>query len=374
MKVLHINSYYGKSLFYRHLFDRQSAYLEALKVYVPASSDFSPEAFDYGDYTLISKNHGVYDRYFFHLKHHKILKDLNRKLNIADYSIIHAHSLFSNGWVAMKAAEPFDLPFIVAVRNTDINVFFAKMMHLRKLGIKILKKAKHVIFLSDAYREHLLKTYIPAHFRDELQEKSSVIPNGIDDFWFDNIGTARTLNPDRRLRLLQVGDLDENKNIEISLKALRLLREKHIDASLDAVGRIRVDAIGERVRENEHARYLGYLSKEALLSTMRDSDLFVLPSKRESFGLVYAEAMSQGLPVIYSKGQGFDRQFEEGTVGYHVDSMNETELASRIMDIMGGYERISRNCIEKVDAFSWDVISDSYRKIYASCCESKVSR
>lgn len=40
-----------------------------------------------------------------------------------------------------------------------------------------------------------------------------------------------------------------------------------------------------------------------------------MPSHKETFGLVYAEAMSQGLPIIYTKNQGFDGQFPDGYVG-----------------------------------------------------------
>jgi len=48
-----------------------------------------------------------------------------------------------------------------------------------------------------------------------------------------------------------------------------------------------------------------------------------MPSITETFGLVYAEALSQGLPVLYTRGQGFDRQFEEGEVGYAVDCFDD---------------------------------------------------
>ena len=51
----------------------------------------------------------------------------------------------------------------------------------------------------------------------------------------------------------------------------------------------------------------------------------------ETFGLVYAEAMSQGLPIIYTKGQGFDEQFDEGKVGYHADCFNIEEIVKRII-------------------------------------------
>jgi len=85
------------------------------------------------------------------------------------------------------------------------------------------------------------------------------------------------------------------------------------------------------------------------------------------FGLVYPEAMTQGLPVIYSKGQGFDKQFVEGTVGYLVNSKNEEEIADRIIDIMGNYETISRNCIQLSDKFDWAKIAGEYERVYQEC-------
>jgi glycosyltransferase involved in cell wall biosynthesis len=90
----------------------------------------------------------------------------------------------------------------------------------------------------------------------------------------------------------------------------------------------------------------------------------VLPSITETFGLVYPEAMSQGVPVIYSKGQGFDRQFQEGTVGYHVDPKNPTEIANKIIKITNNYDVISRNCSAMVVRFDWRKIEYSYLKIY----------
>ena len=77
--------------------------------------------------------------------------------------------------------------------------------------------------------------------------------------------------------------------------------------------------------------------------------------------------MTQGLPVIYSKGQGFDGQFVEGTAGYHVDSKNEEEISDRIIDIMGNYETISRNCIQLSGKFDWAKITGEYGRIYKDC-------
>jgi len=79
---------------------------------------------------------------------------------------------------------------------------------------------------------------------------------------------------------------------------------------------------------------------------------------------VYAEAMSQGLPIIYTRGQGFDGQFKEGEVGYSVQYNSAEEISDRVKDILNNYETISKNCIEKVDKFDWDKIAKEYLSIY----------
>ena len=78
--------------------------------------------------------------------------------------------------------------------------------------------------------------------------------------------------------------------------------------------------------------------------------------------------MSQGLPIIYTRGQGFDGQFAEGEVGYSVQYDSAEEIADRVKDILDKYEIISRNCIKKVDRFDWDKIAKEYIDIYKGIC------
>jgi predicted RNA-binding protein (virulence factor B family) len=127
MKVLHINSYYSVNKLYKNLYDKQIEQGIALDVFVPISSQKKQIDNDMGDYTTISVNHCEFDRYIFHMKHHKIYKDIKKTYNINEYSLIHAHSLFSNGYIAMKLKEKYNIPYVVAVRNTDVNVFFKKI-------------------------------------------------------------------------------------------------------------------------------------------------------------------------------------------------------------------------------------------------------
>ena len=87
-------------------------------------------------------------------------------------------------------------------------------------------------------------------------------------------------------------------------------------------------------------------------------------SKREAFGLVYAEALTQGLPIIYTKNQGFDKQFEEGYVGYHVESSDIDEIIQCIKTIISNYKDLSERAEKASQRFSWAEIVKKYVVIY----------
>ncbi|WP_051237888.1 glycosyltransferase family 4 protein [Lacticigenium naphthae] len=364
MKILHINSYYNGSKFYKNLYDQQKKMGLDISVFVPVSLKLR-NVDSFGKYTTISVNHSKYDRLIFYLKHKKILNDVISKYEIKDYSVLHAHSLFSNGFIAMKLKEEYGIPYVVAVRNADVNVFFKKMIHLRKLGIKIFMNADRVIFLSESYRDSVINEYVPELDKENILNKSQVIPNGIEGFWLDNTGLPKKINNKCDIKLLQVGDINKNKNIIKTAKVTSLLNKKGFNVELNIVGKIKDQKIFNEIKGLDYINYLGYKSKEDLINIYRENDIFILPSIYETFGLVYAEAMSQGLPIIYSKGQGFDSQFADGEVGYSVDCYNEENIAEKVIRIVSNYEGFSNSCLVKVHEFNWKKIVDRYSNIYS---------
>lgn len=366
MKILHINSYYSGSKFYKNLYDKQINSGLDIDVFVPVSSVFKDFDADFGTYTTLSSNHTKYDRFMFHLKHHKIYKDIVSKYDISSYSTIHAHSLFSNGYIAMRLKKQFGIPYIVAVRNTDVNIFFKKMIHLRKMGLEILKNSEHIVFLSRSYRDEVIQKYVPENFKEKVFNRSSIIPNGIDDFWLKNRGNIRELPNENNLKLLYVGVINKNKNIITTVKAIEVLQSKGINVKLTVVGRIEDPAIYNQIKNFDFVKYIEPKPKEELLDIYRQNDIFVMPSITETFGLVYPEAMSQGLPLIYTRGQGFDGQFNEGEVGYSVEASDSKEIAEKILEIVDNYGEISRMSRESCKMFNWNIIAENYNALYKS--------
>ncbi len=86
-----------------------------------------------------------------------------------------------------------------------------------------------------------------------------------------------------------------------------------------------------------------YIPKIELAERYRNSDIFIMPSKPQTFGLVYVEALTQGLPIIYGKGQGFDGYFDEGVVGYHAEAFDISDIANAIESVIANYTKLTHN-------------------------------
>ena len=368
MKILNINSYYYSSSVHRQfqLAIREKG-IESI-TFAPLAVGYKPrEECRYEEEKYVKKFEcfNNRDRYIFHLKHKKIQNTAFKEFNFEEFDCIHAHSLFSNGYIALKIYEEYGIPYIVTVRDTDVNTFFRKMPHLRNLGNRILLNASAVVFLSQAYRDHVINKYVKQ--KKIIVGKSHIIPNGIDEFWLNNKGIPKSIQNKNTINILQVGTLSRRKNVPVSVRALELLIKKGYNVKFTLVGKIVDERIKKLINEKSFINYISPKPAHELLDIYRENDIFVMPSITETFGLVYAEAISQGLPVIYTRGQGFDKQFEEGIVGYSVDSSDVNEMTERLIDIITNYDDISRNCIELSSTFNWTKISERYKEIYLRC-------
>ena len=362
-KILHINSYYQHSRFYKNLYDRQFEKAQNIEVYVPVSSK-EDSSFDYGSYAFLDDCFNSYDRIFFHLKHRKILSNIQKRYDWNDISLIHAHSLFSNGYIAYKLYQKYNIPYIVAVRNTDVNVFFKKMLHLRRMGINILKNAERIIFISQSYLELTRSKYIPKDFEKEFLKKSVVIPNGVDQYYIDHALKMSKAPHDDAVNFLYVGEINQNKNVLFSAKCIDKFNcEKKCTFTI--VGKRADEKIYQAVSDYDFVTHISPQKKETLISYYRNADIFIMPSITETFGLVYVEAMTQGVPVIYTKGQGFDNQIPNGQVGYAVSSDSTTEVIEAIHNILDNYEELSKSCVNLSKRFNWDSIAEQYDAIYS---------
>lgn len=370
MNVLHINSNYLTSRLHENLMDQIETKEIHNTVFMPIKKEKKSEF-------LYQSKHEIYspvsfkdkDKYIFTLKQYKIFKKIESTLKIEQYGLIHAHTLFTDGNVAYNLNKKYGIPYIVTVRGyTDINVFFKTRLNLRRKGRKILNNASSIIFLSEANKNELLDNYIEDEkLKYNIESKCIVSPNGIDDFWFTNVGKPKIIKNKKDIKFIYVGKIMKLKNVLGTIEALKYFNENsNYQGSLTIVGKKVDKAYTDKILKESEVRInvLDQMPREKLINLYRESDIFIMPSFKETFGLVYPEAMSQGLPVIYTKGQGFDQQFEEGMVGYSVDANDPSDISESMIKIVERYKNTSQNAINNFTRFNWNDISKRYIKIY----------
>lgn len=374
MRVLHINCNYVGTTLHQLMVEELGRQGYDNQVYVP-TYDKNLSVIIPNPNVIVSECFKKWNRLVFDYKQSKIIRDLQRRVDVSSYDLIHAYTVFTDGNCARKMFQKYNIPYVVTVRNTDVNSFFAKMIHLRKRGIKILQDAKAIFFLSESYRRQVFDKYVPKHLYDELWEKSQIVPNGIDNFWFENIATnAHEKQLGDKIKLVYAGRIDKNKNIPTTQRAMDILLRKGYNVELTVVGKVQDKLEFSIISDHSRTVYLPPRNKEKLIEIYRSSDIFVMPSYTESFGLVYVEAMSQGLPVIYSEGQGFDGQFDEGTVGYHANSHSAESVANAIVKVINNYSRLVSVVVEKSQKFNWSEIVKAYCNVYGKIEETQCVR
>jgi glycosyltransferase involved in cell wall biosynthesis len=364
MKVLHICPGFFATDLYRKLFLALAHIGVENEIFTLPYKDYADKEETSQNITVLEKEFNLFQRIIYFKKQLTIFRSIRKEYSLEEFHIVHAHTLFSAGFTALLLKKKCGLPYIVAIRNTDVNVFFKYMLHLRILGRLILNNAQNIIFLSPSYRDFVLQKYVPKKSRPLLLGKSVVIPNGIDEYFLDNKFTLkRTINK-KNIRLIYVGTIDSNKNIETTVKACEILIEKGYSVNFIIVGEILQRKYNRMLTGYDFIEYYQSCPKEEVILYLRKADVFVMPSILETFGLVYAEAMTQGLPLIYSKGQGFDGQFENGTVGFAVNSFDYREISQKIIDLYNNYEQFSERSLSLADKFNWSEIAGDYLKIY----------
>lgn len=362
MKVLHICSTYIDRPFYKTMFDSLSNMGVDNVVYVPRWSDKQTD----DNVFVVSRKFNKFEKLLYWGEQRYIYNDIVSRIAVDNIDCVHVHRILYGGYAALQLKKKYGIPYIVAIRNSDIYGFMRNIGIYRRHCIDIMLNASKLVFLSHSYKKYVLEKYVSNKDRDKIERKSSVVTNGIDPIFLNNIRNnfETAERNSKRIRLICVAEIDKNKNSKTLIQACKVLLGKGYNVELILLGRIVNRNVYNKAISNNFVKYLGVKPKRELIDVLRKSDVFVMPSIHESFGLVYAEAMTQGIPIIYSRGQGFDGQFNDGEVGYAVNCFDYKEIAGKVELILSDYNNISARCIESSQRYSWDNINKIYKEIY----------
>lgn len=387
MKVLHINVSAICDRFYLTFFANLKKMNIEQAVYVPFRNiEYSPKKQSSVVNSYRSKGieikllpiKNTADRVLYYKKIRKYTSVLKREFNIRTYSLLHAHSLYSDGGVAYRIYKEYGIPYIVAVRGTDTEYFMKYFKWLNKFAKNILDNAAKIIFISPDLKHRTIELlYGGDEKKISWFHKCDIIPNGVDDFWLGNKGEEKELQNKSHINILQVSRLIKAKNVDKSVLAIKQLRDKGIKAYFYIAGSGNEEHnIKEIIKINhleEYVHLLGFVAdKKELLNLYRKCDIFLMPSIGETFGISYVEAMTQGLPVIGLKGMGVGAYFREEKVGCFIEEPTPEQIVAGVEEIINSYELLSRNAIAQTQQFNWTNIIGIYMDLYKTTIESRI--
>lgn len=372
MNVLHICNGFTTSRLYDELFCQFEN--QAIKQFVIAPSFRGEVRVSInGTYHIeyFERNTNILSRLRYSHKIKQITTAAKKYSNQVD--IIHAHTWYSDGFVAYNLSQEYNKPFIVAIRNSDINFFFRYFIHLRKNAYQVLKLASAIILISPCYYNRL-KAILPLDIFEEIKKKIHIITNGINEAWLTNRQFHTTIS--KTPHIVFCGNFDKNKNILGLINAVNIIQHNGYNCKLSLIGKNgnnRITKEIEKLAQNSQIKIDIYnrMSPEELRQFYRTADIFAMPSFTETFGLVYIEALSQGLPIVYTKNEGIDGLFNNESIGIATNPKDSKDIAKDISTIINNYETYTAE-IQKLNLndFQWSTIADKYNEIY---CNRKIN-
>jgi glycosyltransferase involved in cell wall biosynthesis len=227
-----------------------------------------------------------------------------------------------------------------------------------------MRLADAIVVYSPGSLNRLLERGVPSR-------KVSLVPNGVDVE-----AIARALPSPKSFDLLYAGRLIEHKHVDLLLDALALLVREGLAVTCGIVGdgpeRSRLVHQASRLSLTERVQFLGNLEQQSeVFSLMKAARVFALPSTREGFGMVVAEAIASGLIVVTVDHP--DNQaaclVEEGVTGFRCEP-TAASLGAALREALEhpGIAAEARRRLE--ERFSWQAcvgsVLDTYRRVLVS--------
>lgn len=253
--------------------------------------------------------------------------------------LIHAHGLYPAGFAAVLIGRALRIPVVITEHWGRLAERVAEGRLIRAMLKYTLRRATKIVAVSRFLAEEMR----------ELEPRLSpdVVPNIVADI-FQAPSTATPRRNANDIEMLFVGSIrDSRKGVGVLLHALR----SYLD--LPGARRCRLSVIGEGEKRAEYedlahrlglqnqVAFLGSRSREGVAVAMAGCDLFVMPSRYETFGVVYAEAMACGKPVIACSGGPAEEIIPTwaGELAPHGDHISLAHAIHRVTSNLDGFDR-----------------------------------
>lgn len=236
--------------------------------------------------------------------------------------------------------------------NTVQKIYYRTI--LRKYTEKSLISANRIVCVSEFCRNVIMKEFKP-------KKSIDVIYNGIDT---DKFKPLNLENNNEKIKLLFVGNLIKRKGIDLLLKIMEVLDERCFE--LRIIGGL--DTSIEVHTSLKNIKIIPKQSEDQLVKEYNSCDIFVFPSRSETFGYPVAEAMSCGKPVIATNACSFPELINDNKGGFLCEMDNICDFVDKIKMLaensilrkkMGKYNRM-----RAIRVFDIKKCTQNYARIY----------
>ena len=291
-----------------------------------------------------------------------------RVVNLYKLDLLHAHYAIPYAYAAFTAKQMLkeegkDIPLVTTLHGTDITLVGQHPSYKHAVEFSI-NKSDTITSVSESLKKDTLQIF-------NIKKEIKVITNFIDNTEFDDFNecSRRQFATDDEKILIHVSNLRPVKRIEDVLEIFKDV-EKHVKSKLIIIGEgPDMEKVNEFLEENPHL-----ISKIRLLGKVNDlyrilqlSDLFLLPSEQESFGLAALEAMAANTPVISSNAGGIPEVNIQGETGYLAEIGNVKAMSNYAIKLLSNddlLQEMKNNAKKQAIKFDLKNILPLYEQMY----------
>ena len=297
-----------------------------------------------------------------------VVKTYNIDILHVHYAIPHAYA----GYMAkqMLKREGIELPMITTLHGTDITLVGSHPNYKEAVTFSI-NESDGVTAVSESLKRDTLRLF-------NIDREIDVIPNFISLKKHTEPKECKRsvmARPDERI-ITHISNFRKVKRVEDVVRVFTKIQEK-IPAKLIMVGdgpdREIADQLCKNLGIKKRVLFLGNTSDiEQILCF---SDLFLLPSMSESFGLSALEAMVAGVPVVSSNAGGIPEVNEEGVSGFLCEVGDIDTMAARALYILEDETRLKefkKGALEVAKRFDEEKIVPMYEALYFDVIHKKI--
>ena len=247
------------------------------------------------------------------------------------FDIIHSHVALPDGYCGMLVAKEYKKPLVVTIHGQDFQYTIFRNKKCKDSIEKAINSSKKTVVVSSKLKktgENLLKIN---------KEKIAVVPNGINSEDIFNGKSILLRKYEKKKIILSVSHLKKSKGIQLNLKAISKNIKKYNNLFYIIVGSGKeqgeLEKFSKQLCIQNNVEFVGGIPHKKVMEYMSICDIFSLPSYREGFGVVYLEAMANGIPVIACQGEGIDGIIKDKETGILVKPKDVDSLV-KAMDYL----------------------------------------